>query len=206
MPTRVYLIRHGMTVDAHERRYKGHIDVPLSDEGVKQAARLAGFIKNLDAPNRIFCSDLIRAVKTAETIGQPFGITPVPMAGLRERHFGAWEGMTFDEIEAAYPKEFASWAGDPLNFSPVGGESTQDVSLRTLPAFYSIVKDHENETIAVVAHGGVNRVILCDILGIPLSHIFRVEQDFICLNIIDFYDGVPVVKLMNYVPELCLNR
>ncbi|MBF0555445.1 MAG: histidine phosphatase family protein [Nitrospirae bacterium] len=192
-----------MTVNAQERRYKGHIDVPLSDEGIRQAKRLAEFIRNLDAPIRIFCSDLSRAVKTAETIGQPFGITPVPLKGLRERHFGAWEGMTFDEIKAAYPKEFTSWARDPMSFSPVGGESTMDVSLRVLPVFYDLIKDRGDETIAVVAHGGVNRVILCDILGIPLTHIFRVEQDFICLNIIDFYDGVPVVKLLNYIPELC---
>ncbi|MBF0487719.1 MAG: histidine phosphatase family protein [Nitrospirae bacterium] len=205
MPTRVYLIRHGITVDANQRRYKGQIEVPLSDEGIKQAERLAEFILKLPAPpvSRIFCSDMGRALKTAETIGQPLGITPVPLKGFRERHFGAWEGMTFDEIKAAYPKEFTSWAGDPLNFSPVGGESTMDVSLRTLPVFYDLVKDRWEQTTAVVAHGGVNRIILCDILGIPLTHIFRVEQDFACLNIIDFYDGVPVVKLMNYVPELC---
>ncbi|MBF0516231.1 MAG: histidine phosphatase family protein [Nitrospirae bacterium] len=209
MPTRVYLIRHGQTVDAHERRYKGHIDVPLSQEGIRQAQRMSMFLKSLDARTGlpplhcIYCSDLSRAVKTAEAVAQPFGITPVVHSGLRERHFGKWEGMTFDEIKAAYPDEFKNWAADPLNFSPVGGESTMDVSLRLMPVFYGIVNSHKNETIALVAHGGVNRVALCHILGIPLSHIFRVEQDFIALNIIEFYDGVPVVKLMNFVPELC---
>ncbi|MCG6553436.1 MAG: histidine phosphatase family protein [Candidatus Magnetominusculus sp. LBB02] len=201
MPTRVYLIRHGITVDAHEKRYKGHIDVPLSDEGIRQAGHTAGFIKNLNwqpSLSRIFCSGLSRAITTAETVGRPFGITPEPLSGLCERHFGQWEGMTFDEIKAAFPEEFANWAGDPLNFSPVGGESTADVSLRVMPVFYDIVSGSSEKTIAVVAHGGVNRIILCDILGIPLSNIFRVEQDFACLNIIDFYDGVSVVKLMNW--------
>ncbi|MBF0319466.1 MAG: histidine phosphatase family protein [Nitrospirae bacterium] len=209
MPTRVYLIRHGITVDADQRRYKGHIDVPLSEAGVRQAAALAEFIRNLDgrdgtAPlSRIFCSNLIRAVKTAETIAKPFGITPEPVQTLCERHFGHWEGMTFDEIKAAYPKEFAGWAGNPHTFSPVGGESTQDTADRALPAFYGIIKGRKDETTAVVAHGGINRVILCDILGVPLSHIFRVEQDYACINVIDFYDGVPVVKLLNYSTGLC---
>ncbi|MEO5360431.1 MAG: histidine phosphatase family protein [Nitrospirota bacterium] len=204
MPTRVYLIRHGQTIDAHERRYKGHLDVPLSEAGIRQAERLAVFLKQLKPPpvSRIFCSDLSRAIKTAEAIGLPFGITPVPINGLRERHFGQWEGMTFDEIKAVSSEAFTNWANDPLTFSPIGGESTKEVSLRVTPVFKKIVNDNKDETIAIAAHGGVNRVILCDVLGIPLTNIFRVEQDFACLNIIDFYDSVPVVKLMNYVTEL----
>ena len=105
--------------------------------------------------------------------------------------------MSFDEIKVKYPKEFDDWAGNPLTFSPVNGETTMEVRDRVAAAFEKIVRAHPGERVAIVAHGGVNRVILCHIIGIPLENIFRIEQDFAALNIIEFWDRYPVVKLMN---------
>ncbi len=210
MVTTIYLIRHGQTVDSEERKYKGHIDVPLSEEGVEQARRLgeymAGIFDNGSHPaeglDHIYCSDLSRAVKTAECISDPFGLRPQVMPEIRERNFGRWEGMTFDEIRAEYPEEFDAWADDPLKFSPVGGESTEDVRDRVMPAFNEIVRVNQGKHIAIVAHGGVNRVVLCEILGIPLEHIFRVEQGFAGLSIIEFHEDMPVVKVLNSTAHL----
>ena len=117
---------------------------------------------------------------------------------MRERNFGLWEGMSFEEIKEKYPEEFNDWAGNPLEFSPVNGESTLEVRDRVVDAFEKIVHAHPGERVAIVAHGGVNRIILCHILGIPMENIFRVEQDFAALNIIEFWDRYPVVKLMNW--------
>ncbi len=199
MVTTLYLIRHGETRDAHPKRYKGSIDVQLSEGGEEQMKRLSAFIaeKGSDRLHAVYSSDLRRAVKSAEIIAKPFGIKPHVMHGLRERNFGVWEGMTFDEIRERYPEEFEAWAGNPLKFSPVQGESTLEVRDRALRAFQEIVEKHEGENTAVISHGGITRILLCHVLGIPLENIFRIEQDFGALNVIEFHDKFPVVKLLN---------
>lgn len=198
MVTTLYLIRHGETEGAEVRRHKGSIDVPLSQEGIKQMEKTASFMKDsIKAMAAVYTSDLIRAIKSAEVIAGDFGISPIVVSGLRERSFGLWEGMSFDEIKEKYPDAFGSWAKDPLRFSPMGGESTIEVKERVMPAFHEILKRHGGDTISIVSHGGVNRVILCSLLGMPLENIFRIEQDYGALNIIEFWDGVPVIKLIN---------
>ncbi len=202
--TKIFLIRHGETVDANSRRYKGHIDIALSDNGVAQVTRLSDYISSnagegSDVPiGAVYCSDLSRARKSAEIIAGPLGLKPVVNIGLKERNFGVWEGLTFDEIKEKWPDAFDSWAANPVEFSPMEGESTLEVKDRAMKTFNEIISKHEGESIALVAHGGINRVILCELLGIPLENIFRIEQDFAAMNEIELWD-YPVVKKINYV-------
>lgn len=145
----------------------------------------------------VYCSDLGRAIRSAEIIAAPFGLKPVIIRGLRERSFGIWEGMTFTEIRENYPEEFGLWAENPLKYSPPGGENTSEVRDRAIGAFNAIIEKHAGDYVAVVAHGGINRIILCHVLGAPLEHIFRIEQDYAAVNIIEFWEKYPVVKLIN---------
>lgn len=218
MVSRIYLVRHGETEGAEVRRYKGSIDVPLSGNGLEQIRRVSAFIraevlKRTGAGSSsglagggdaalaaVYCSDLVRAVKSAEIIAGPHGVAPEIVPGLRERSFGLWEGMSFDEIRQRYPAEFDAWAGNPLKFSPMGGESTLEVRRRVLGALEKIIERHPEGSVALVAHGGVNRVIMCHFLDLPLENMFRIEQDFGAVNIIELHEGYPVVKLMNGVP------
>jgi alpha-ribazole phosphatase len=201
MVTTLYLIRHGATEGNHEKRYKGSIDVPISQEGLEQVARAAEFIlADLQGGEltAVYTSPLSRAVDTAEIIAEPFGIEPVVVENLKERHFGVWEGMTFGEIREKYPDEFNRWAENPLEHSPVGGESSIVVSNRITPEVEAIISRHDGEAFAIVGHGGINRIIICNLLGIPLEHMFRIEQDNAAVNIIKFYDRYPAAKLINY--------
>ncbi len=203
----LYLIRHGRTEADGVKRYKGSIDVPLAREGEEEIGRAAKFIRaGLEAAGRkmdaLYCSSLIRARRSAEIICGDLGLEPVEVPEFRERHFGQWEGMTFDEIEARWPGTFKAWASDPLRHSPVGGESSVEVGRRANEALDRILERHDGGTIAVVAHGGVNRVILCRLLGVSLENMFRMEQDHGCVNIIEFYDEYPVVKLLNWKGRL----
>ncbi|MBS1112210.1 MAG: Phosphoglycerate mutase [Nitrospirae bacterium] len=198
MVTKIYLIRHGETEGAETKRYKGHIDVPLSKNGIEQMKRVAGYLAGEGFLNAIYCSDLSRAGKSAEIIAEPHGSKPIIMSDLRERNFGLWEGMSFEEISKKYPDEFRSWADNPLEFSPIEGESTIEVRDRALKVFNEITGKHQGDNVAIVSHGGINRVILCHLLGIPLENIFRVEQDFAALNLIEFHDGYPVARFINY--------
>jgi alpha-ribazole phosphatase/probable phosphoglycerate mutase len=208
MVTTLYLIRHGETEGAEKRRYKGSIDVPLSGNGIRQIERvsrlLSAEVKKCRSEgdqsvvlSSVYCSDLVRAIKSAEIIAGPHSLSPVIIPALRERNFGIWEGMSFDEIMERYPDEFDAWAGNPLKFSPMGGESTLEMGERVTKALDEIVAGHVGEHISVVSHGGTNRIILCHVLGIPLENIFRIEQDYAALNIIEFQDKYPVVKLIN---------
>lgn len=201
MATTLYLIRHGATEGNHEKRYKGSIDVPISREGLEQVARAAAFIRadlQGDELTAIYTSPLSRAVDSAQIIAEMFGLEPVIHEDLKERNFGVWEGMTFSEIREKYPDEFSKWADNPLEHSPVGGESSAEVSDRITPAVEAIVSQHDGESFAIVGHGGINRIIICNLLGIPLEHMFRIEQDNAAVNIIKFYDMYPAAKLINY--------
>jgi alpha-ribazole phosphatase len=209
MVTKIYLIRHGETEDADSGRYKGHLDVPLSKNGIKQIKKLGRYISGEAGKwgsaevdhtglSAIYCSDLIRAVKSADIIAEQLDLKSMILAGLRERNFGEWEGMTFGEIEKKWPDAFRAWADNPLKFSPVGGESTLEARNRVMPAFNKIIDQHKEQSIVIVSHGGVIRIILCELLGIPLENIFRIEQDFAALNIVELWD-YPVIKQINYL-------
>jgi alpha-ribazole phosphatase/probable phosphoglycerate mutase len=207
MFTKIYLIRHGETEGAETKRYKGHIDVPLSENGIEQIKRLAEYLSaevqkrgSTEAAyelSAIYTSDLSRAVKSAELIAEPHGIMPMILPELRERNFGIWEGMSFDEIKEKWPEAFNSWSSNPLKFCPMGGESTIELRDRAVKAFNNIVEQHNGHNIAIVSHGGINRIMLCELLGMPLENIFRVEQDYACINIVEMWDEYPVVKLIN---------
>lgn len=224
MVTTLYLIRHGETEGSETKRYKGSIDVPLSENGIRQVERTAAFVaeqvkasfhsrqlsylrdiheKRSDdngdtgEMKAVYTSNLSRAIKSGEIIAAPHSIAPISIPDLRERSFGIWEGMSFTEIRDRYPVEFNAWAGNPLKYSPVGGESTLDMSHRVIAALDKIISSHNGQVIAIVAHGGVNRIILCHIMGIPFENIFRIEQDFAAVNVIEYWDKYPVVKLLN---------
>lgn len=161
--------------------------VARGDKGSRETQRLAA----------VYTSNLSRAVKSAEIIAMPYKLKPIQMKELRERSFGIWEGMSFTEIKERYPEEFSAWAGNPLKYSPIEGESTVEVEKRVMKAVNRILKKHKGDEIAIVSHGGVSRIILCRLLGIPLENIFRIEQDYAAVNIIEFWDKYPVVKLIN---------
>jgi alpha-ribazole phosphatase/probable phosphoglycerate mutase len=202
--TTLYLIRHGHT-EGDEKRYKGQIDVELSERGQGQIQSLSERLQMLNgSPRAIYCSDLKRAHRSAEILGASLHLSPVVLTDLRERSFGKWEGMSFDAISQDFPDEFGRWKTNPLRFSPPGGESTKEVCKRVLRIVLELIDRHRRETLIVVSHGGVNRVLLAHFMGIPLEHIFRIEQHYGCLNIIKVTgDGDPRIDLLNGVMYEC---
>jgi len=116
---------------------------------------------------------------------------------LRGRSFGIWEGLNFGEINERYPEEFEAWTKNPDGFRPPAGETIMAVKERAIAAFNGIVAGHLGQTVAIVAHGGVNRIILCHLMGSPLENMFAIEQGYAGLNIIEFREKFPVVRLLN---------
>lgn len=189
----------------HEYRYNGHTDVEITDIGVLQMERVAEFL-SVEPVTALYSSDLKRAVRGAEIIGRVLGISPVKVPALRELHLGRWEGLTREEAAERYPEEASFSFRDLARDKVKGGESLVDLGGRVIPALKDIIERHVGESVCVVAHGGVNRVILTEAMGLPIENFFRIEQDYGCLNLIEYFrDGVKVVKLLNGGPNLDLS-
>lgn len=193
--TRIHLIRHGEVENAN--RYNGHRDAALTPRGVEQYHQLKPRL-DADRISACYTSDLTRTVRGGEILGPYLGVEPVKLPELRELNCGEWQGLSLSEIQATRPHEWAARLADLVSFRAPGGESVGDLAARVLPAISSIVERHRGEEVLVVAHGGVNRIILMDAIGAPASSMFAIEQSFCCMNIIDYYaDGNCVVKLVN---------
>ncbi len=182
-PKTIYLIRHGkIGLKDGERRYIGQMDIPLTEEGREQAKALALKFRQLKI-EAIYCSDLSRSKDTAWEIAKEQGLVPRERKDLREISLGKWEGLKFAEVAQRYPREFKQRGADIAYFRPPGGESFADCSQRAVAAFYDIL-DNEYKNILIVGHAGVNRLIISHVLGLPLNNLFRIGQDYGCLNII----------------------
>ena len=115
---------------------------------------------------------------------------------LRELSFGEWEGLSVTEVDKKFPKQFAERMKNTEKFQVEGGETFEQLRQRVIPRFEEIIARHPNEHIALVCHGGVNRVILSHLLEVPIKRIFRMKQDYAALNIIQYYGDEPVVELL----------
>ncbi|HML34946.1 MULTISPECIES: alpha-ribazole phosphatase [Sporomusa] len=192
----IYLLRHGkIAIEQNERRYIGQIDIPLSDEGVCQAYRLQEKLAGNDIA-AVFCSDLKRSVHTARIIAAKLELQVQSRRELREISMGDWEGKPFREIAQAYPEEYVRRGNDIINYRIPGAESFAECKFRILAAFTDVVKATDGNLL-IVGHAGANRLLLCHILGMPLENLFRISQDYGCVNILAGNSGQYRVKLLN---------
>lgn len=195
--TRIYLIRHGQVKGYEEIRVYGHTDVELTDVGILQMEALSERLRY--APiSAIYTSDLERAHIGAKIIARYHDVPIHVRESLREIYFGDWEGMPLNEIERLFPEELKKREQDLENYkSPGNGETLNECAQRVNATLKEIIDTHAGEHVAIIAHGGVNRVIICSVLGIPLKKAFTIHQDYGCLNIIDFYESFSLVSLIN---------
>jgi alpha-ribazole phosphatase len=194
--TRLYLIRHGQVADGHAHLYHGNNDIDLSPQGVRQLEEVAVQLASVELAG-VYASDLQRSFQGAEVICRGRPLAPQAVPEFREIHFGAWEGLSFSDIAARFPQELGARLQDLANFRIPGGESLMDVRARALPRLQEILEQHRGQSVLLVAHAGVNRIILCEALGLHLQHLFRLDQNYGCLNIIDYCDDFSMVRLVN---------
>lgn len=200
--TRIYLWRHPEVLGSEDGKFWGQTDVALTKKGKDQQKAVAQYMGQRKLTS-IYCSDLQRTRLVADSIARSFKprkqVTAMPQ--LRELSLGEWEGMTYQQIDMKYPGALTQRAEDLAGYRIHGGESLHDLADRVMPAFQKIVGDHEGGRICIVAHAGVNRVILTKVMGAPLDRIFRLDQAYAALNLIDvFEDGLPLIRTINYQP------
>lgn len=159
-PTRILAIRHGETAWNVDTRLQGHLDIPLNEVGLRQAQHLARALAGRDAIDAIYASDLSRARDTAQAIAQAFGHTVTTHAGLRERHFGAFQGRTFAEIETELPDHAWHWRKrTPEWVPPGGGESLLMLNERIVRTVNELAARHCGQQMVLMAHGGVMDIL-----------------------------------------------
>jgi alpha-ribazole phosphatase len=197
----IYLLRHGEVEGASTRRFIGHLDVPLSAEGERQCAVQAERLRATKL-TAVFSSDLGRSRRSAEIIGAPHGLMPNVVPALREMDMGRWDGLTASQIREREPKAFADWMARIGEFPFPEGESVPDLLARVAPAFDAIVAAHAGRPIAIVAHGGPNRALLCRALGLPLARLLAFGQDYAALSILEEASGGWALRRLNERPML----
>jgi broad specificity phosphatase PhoE len=194
--TWIYLVRHGSVVGAETRRFIGHLDVRLSRAGEAELRALAARLATVPLA-AVYTSDLVRARRSAEIVATPHGLTPRVTAALREMAMGRWEGLTAEEIEAREPEAFKEWMSRVGEYPFPEGESVPDLIARAWPVVEFILSAHRGEHVALVAHGGTNRVVLCRALRLPLERLVRLGQDYGALSILEWTSSRWALHLLN---------
>jgi probable phosphoglycerate mutase len=170
--TTLYFVRHAETEWHKENRYAGHTDIQLTEFGHRQAAELIPWIKAVN-PNVIASSDSLRAKDTARPLAESLGKDHVIEPRFREVNFGEIEGLTPDEMLVQYPELRAAFILNPADTKMPGGESGKEAVDRAIPALNELLSREENETIVVVCHGTLMRLLTCSLLGINLNEYRR---------------------------------
>jgi 2,3-bisphosphoglycerate-dependent phosphoglycerate mutase len=156
--TDILLIRHGETAWNRMRRMQGHIDIGLNDEGQRQARSLARALQS-ERPAAIYASDLQRARNTAQAVADMHQLPVHIDSALRERCYGAFEGLMYDEISLQHPEAFALWQSrDPQARFPAGereAETLEEFHQRSVDVITRIAQKHPDQRIVIVTHGGV---------------------------------------------------
>jgi probable phosphoglycerate mutase len=154
--TRILAIRHGETAWNVDTRLQGHLDIPLNATGLRQAEHLGRALSERETVDAIYASDLSRAHATAMAIARWMGQTVHTHQGLRERHFGVFQGRTFAEVETQLPEDALQWRKRVPEWTPPGGgESLLSLQARILAAVTALAAQHTGQQIVLVAHGGV---------------------------------------------------
>ncbi len=195
-PTTTLLLRHGQTVLSIDKRFSGRGDQELTELGRTQAAaaavRLAG-----SGATAVVASPLRRAQETAALTAAALRVDVLTEPGLAETDFGDWEGYTFSEVRAKWPRELEAWLASTA-VAPPYGESFDDTAIRVRQARDRVLREHGGRTVVLVSHVTPIKTLLRFALDAPPSALYRMHLDLACLSEVQWYaDGPAVVRSLN---------
>ncbi len=183
--TRFVLIRHGRTEWNRVERFRGRADVPLDEVGMAQAEATAARLAAEWQPAAIYASPLSRALNTAEAIGGPFDLEVRREPALIDIDYGEWQRLSPEEVRQLWPAELDAWYNAPEQARIPGGESLVDVRKRAMDSVHRLLARHSGETILLVGHTVVNRVILLAVLGLGNDRFWRLRQEPCAINVFE---------------------
>jgi broad specificity phosphatase PhoE len=196
--TRIVLVRHGRTAWNEQPRFRGQTDVPLDKVGLQQAEATGRYLAARWPVVAVYASRMGRAMQTAEAIAHAQGLTAQPHEGLLDINFGAWQGLSPEEVSRRYPEMFRAWVKAPHTLQFPQGESLEIVRQRVMGGLDDIVARHLDRSVALVSHMVVNRVLLCAVLGLGNEHFWRLKQETCTVNVFDVEeDGAFTIVQLN---------
>lgn len=209
MHTELFLIRHGETQWNQAGKYQGSTDIPLSENGMKQAGYLKDHFQNRF--DYLYSSPLSRALETARIIGSGSDKEPVISPAMVEINFGAWEGLTLEEIKSSYPEQFRSWQTDEINAPLMSSEkSLKSASIRAGNEILRLVETHAGSRILLIAHGGIIKAGLIGIMDWNMTMYHRFLLNNTAVTKLTFDEKKhPVIHTLNdtsHLPDAERNR
>ncbi|MFC2066924.1 histidine phosphatase family protein [Chloroflexota bacterium] len=203
--SRLLLVRHGDTKLNSAQRFWGHTDIELSADGTKQAEQLRDRLA-VEKVDTIYASNLSRAIATAEIIAFKHRLPVVTRAELKEINFGWAEGLTFDEISKQFPDLAKLMADRRAHPQFPGGESFDELNERVKIFLPELDKHAPEETILIVAHSAILRLLICHLLEIGIDHWRQIRIDLASLSILETYPQGAILNLLNDVSHLRRKR
>ncbi len=183
--TTLILVRHGQTSWNRVERFRGRADVPLDETGLAQARATGKRVAAAWQPIAVYSSPLSRALSTAEAIAAHFSLPVIPHPDLADIDYGQWQGLTPDEARARWPDALTTWYEAPHQARIPGGETLDNLRARAMACVRDLSARHAGETIVLVGHTVINRIILLGVLGLGNERFWRIRQDTCAINVVE---------------------
>jgi len=182
---RIILVRHGQTEWNRAEHFRGRADVPLNETGLAQAEATGKRVASEWQTAAVYSSPLSRAVKTAEVIAQHSNLPVQIHQGLADIDYGQWQGLTPDEAQERWPGTLHAWYHEPETARIPGGETLAALRTRAMATVFELAARHEEQTIVLVGHTVINRIILLGVLGLGNDRFWRLKQDTCAINVFE---------------------
>lgn len=199
MSTWLFLLRHGATRLNLEKPYRlqgSEVDEPLAPLGIEQAAAAAQLLQAVPL-SAVYSSPLKRAMDTAYIVSKPHALNVVAVPDLREGSVGRWENRTWDDIKATEPEAYQRFIDNPGEHGYAGGENFTQVLKRVRPVLHELLQKHQGQSIAVVGHQIVNRVLCADLLGLGMTPARTMKFANGGITVISEEAGRPILVSLN---------
>jgi probable phosphoglycerate mutase len=180
----IYLVRHGKIEWKKDKAYIGQLDLPLSTEGLLQSQKLQEYFEGIPL-DLAFTSPLSRCVNTLDILLGEQSVPKIRIDAFKEIDMGEWDGKTFAEIKESCPGVYEQRGRELDIFVPPAGESFIDLQRRVVLAFKKIIKENPVDSILILVHAGVIRVILADLFGLSIKETFKWTIPY--ASILDLY-------------------
>ncbi len=200
--TRIILVRHGQTAWNREERFRGHADIPPDETGFAQAKVTGVRIASQWKPEAVYAGPLSRTIQTAESTACLFNLIVRVEPSLIDVDCGQWQGLTPDEASQRWPTEFQAYLHAPGDFRFPGGEALEMARLRAMKCVDGLIARYPDQTIVLVSHTALNRLILLSTLGMDSRSFWRVRQDTCAINSFEAEDNKFTLTLLNETSHL----
>lgn len=203
MGLELILIRHGEVPGIDPPRFRGRMDLTLTDLGKVQAHVMSEWVRDHFTVTAIHSSPLSRCIDTARAIAKPLVMGVQADTNITDTDYGRWTGLTHPEAAARDPEPFQAWQRDPSVNPPPDGETLRQVEVRVVSALHSIQRHYARGSVVLVTHDAVIRVLILHLLQAPMSHYASLRQDPTAVNLIEVRtDGGYRIALLNSTAHL----